>query len=47
MMAVLAAGARGLGRLALRAGGSRGLGAHDFYRGRTASQAAAAVAWAT
>jgi hypothetical protein len=39
---VLAAGARGFGCSALRAGGSHGLGARDFYRGRTASQAAAA-----
>jgi hypothetical protein len=40
---VLAAGVRGFECSALRAGGSCGLGARDFYRGRTASQAAAAL----
>jgi hypothetical protein len=39
---VLAAGARGFGHSALRARGSHGLCARDFYHGCTPSQAAAA-----
>jgi hypothetical protein len=37
------AGAQRFGRSALRAGGSRGLVARDFYHGRTVTQAAAAL----